>query len=91
MMKLLGIIMLSIVSASNRILSYNHLVNQLGVPSLYYSLFTSKEDLMSFSAGFAELKSKKGVDDQTEYALFSITKTFTATAILQLKGQGLLS
>ncbi len=43
------------------------------------------------NAGFADLATRQSIDDQTIFHWASITKTFTAIAIVQLRDRGLLS
>jgi CubicO group peptidase (beta-lactamase class C family) len=53
-------------------------------PSVQYTLFNVERIIHEFSDGFADIKNKKRVNDYTTYNVFSVTKTFTALAILQL-------
>ncbi len=53
-------------------------------PSVQYTLFNVDRVIHEFSDGFADIKNKKRVNDYTTYNAFSVTKTFTALAILQL-------
>jgi D-alanyl-D-alanine carboxypeptidase len=41
--------------------------------------------------GFADIKKKRRADSKTLYRIASITKTFTATAVMQLRDQGKLA
>ena len=43
------------------------------------------------NAGFADLATRQPIDDQTIFHWASITKTFTAIAIVQMRDRGLLS
>ena len=56
-------------------------------PSIQYILFDKECIIKSYCNGFADIKEKKGVDNNTTYNAFSVTKTFTALAILQLAEQ----
>jgi len=49
-------------------------------------------DVLVWSAGvgFADIATRRGPDTMTLYRIASITKTFTGTAILQLRDEGLL-
>ena len=53
-------------------------------PSVQYTLFNVDRIIHEFSDGFADIKNRKRVNDYTTYNVFSVTKTFTALAILQL-------
>jgi D-alanyl-D-alanine carboxypeptidase len=53
-------------------------------PSLQYLIFNKETILYKFHSGFADIKNQKQTDDQTSYHLFSVTKTFTALAVVQL-------
>lgn len=52
--------------------------------SIQYLFFNANHILYQFQKGFADIKKKRAVDDRTTYHAFSVTKTFTAVAILQL-------
>lgn len=62
----------------------NNEIRKNKTPSLQYTLFNVDRIIHEFSDGFADIKNKKCVSDYTTYHVFSITKTFTALAILQL-------
>ncbi len=57
-------------------------------PSLQYFFFDQDTILNSFRMGFANISHQKRADVNTTYNAFSVTKTFTALAILQLAQQG---
>ncbi|WP_157831527.1 serine hydrolase domain-containing protein [Confluentibacter flavum] len=57
-------------------------------PSVQYCFFTQDTILKSVQMGFADIYGQKKVDKNTTYNAFSITKTFTALAILQLSDRG---
>lgn len=59
-------------------------------PSLQYAFFDSEEIIFSFDEGFADIANQKTVNERTTSNFFSITKTFTALAILQLQDLGIL-
>ena len=59
-------------------------VEQGKTPSVQYIIFDKDSILHQYHAGFADIKTKMHVDDHTTYNAYSITKTFTALAILQL-------
>jgi CubicO group peptidase (beta-lactamase class C family) len=56
-------------------------------PSIQYILFDKDSIIKRFNLGLADIKDKKEVDENTTYNAFSVTKTFTALAILQLAEQ----
>ena len=56
-------------------------------PSVHYIIFNENKVIHKFLGGFAHLKNQKKTSENTAYHLFSITKTFTALAILQLAEQ----
>jgi D-alanyl-D-alanine carboxypeptidase len=57
-------------------------------PSVQYYLFNGNHIIQSFLLGTADIAHKKQVDTNTTYKAFSVTKTFTALAILQLAEKG---
>lgn len=59
-------------------------------PSIQYFIFDQDNIINSFQQGLADIKSQKKVDTNTHYNAFSVTKTFTAIAILQLAENGKL-
>lgn len=56
-------------------------------PSVQYILCDKERIIKRYYIGFADIKEKKGVDNNTTYNVLSVTKTFTALAILQLAEQ----
>jgi len=57
-------------------------------PSVQYFHFNHDSIIKSFQMGFADIAKKKEVDSSVIYNAFSVTKTFTALAILQLSEKG---
>jgi CubicO group peptidase (beta-lactamase class C family) len=53
-------------------------------PSIQYVLFDKDSILTRFSFGYSDIKNNKKVTGNTTYNAFSVTKTFTVLAILQL-------
>lgn len=53
-------------------------------PSIQYAFFDTGKVIYELHYGFKNLKSKEPVEASTHFHLFSITKTFTALAVLQL-------
>ena len=56
-------------------------------PSVQYFIFNQDTIIHKFIGGFADIKNNKKTSKTTTYNLYSITKTFTALAILQLAEQ----
>ena len=65
-----------------------HLINKSKSPSIQYHLFDENQIIHTFQKGFADIKNQIEVTDQTTYNIFSVTKTFTALAIMQLVEKG---
>ncbi len=55
-----------------------------------YFFFDPNHIIHSFRLGFSQIANRKRPDTETTYNAFSVTKTFTALAILQLAQQGKL-
>lgn len=53
-------------------------------PSVNYTIFRKDEVLYNYVNGFADLAKQIPVNEITTYNVFSVTKTFTALAVLQL-------
>jgi len=62
----------------------NQLVQKGKTPSVQYLLFDQDKILHEYKAGFADVANQKKANEKTTYNAFSVTKTFTALAILQL-------
>ena len=56
-------------------------------PSVQYILFDKDSIIKKYSCGLADIVGNKNVNTKTTYNAFSVTKTFTALAILQLAEQ----
>ncbi|MGZ3838185.1 MAG: serine hydrolase domain-containing protein [Flavisolibacter sp.] len=59
-------------------------------PSVQYILFNTQHTLARFSFGLADIGNNKKVEELTTYNAFSVTKTFTALAIMHLGEQKML-
>lgn len=59
-------------------------------PGLYYAFFDTEKVLFEYSGGKADLKTGAPVEPSTAFHAFSVTKTFTAIAVMQLAEQGKL-
>ena len=66
------------------------LINEQNSPSVQYVLFDKQNIISKFSGGLADISGNKPVNDRTTYNAYSVTKTFTALAILQLAEKGKL-
>jgi D-alanyl-D-alanine carboxypeptidase len=68
----------------------NGLVRQNKTPSVQYLLFDQDHLIHQYGAGLADVVNKKRTEEQTTYRAFSVTKTFTALAVIQLAERGKL-
>jgi D-alanyl-D-alanine carboxypeptidase len=59
-------------------------------PGIQYYFFDKDSVIHSYNGGFADIKNKKEISDETTFNAWSVTKTFTALAIVQLAEKGLL-
>lgn len=59
-------------------------------PSVQYAIFDAEHLIHEFSGGHRNLNPEQPVNENTTYNLFSVSKTFTALAIMQLAQQGKL-
>ena len=66
-------------------------VKEHRLPGVAAGLVHGNELTWSFGYGFADVEDRRPPDARTLYRIASITKTFTGTAILQLRDEGLLS
>ena len=60
-------------------------------PSVHYIHFTSENVIYEYCRGFADIKNKINIANRSVFHACSVTKTFTALAILQLEQEGKLS
>jgi len=60
-------------------------------PSIQYTLFNKDSILKRYAFGFADIDNGLEVDENTTYNAYSVTKTFTALAILQIAQRNILS
>ncbi len=65
-------------------------IEKSNTPSLHYIIFDEDTVIYRFHSGFADIKNQIKVDEHTTYHAYSVTKTFTALAILQLAEKGSL-
>jgi D-alanyl-D-alanine carboxypeptidase len=59
-------------------------------PSVQYSIFNQKKIIKRFAFGYSDIENKLVVNKNTTYNAYSVTKTFTALAIMQLAQKGKL-
>lgn len=59
-------------------------------PGVQYYFFNSDSVIYSFEGGFADIEKNMKVTNKSTFGGYSMTKTFTALAILQLAEKGLL-
>ena len=70
---------------------FRSVLSQHGIVGGGFAFVHGAQPATEFSFGLARAGSAKRIDDHTAYNWASITKTFTAIAILQLRDRGLLS
>jgi len=68
----------------------NNRLNKNKSPSIQYSFFNQENIVYNFCGGYSDFLNKKKINDNTTYNAYSVTKTFTALAILQLAEDGKL-
>ena len=66
------------------------IMSEQGVPGVAVGIIRDQQLAWSAGFGFADLASRRPVDQHTLFRVASITKTFTAAAIMQLRDQGKL-
>lgn len=62
-------------------------VEEHKTPSVQYILFNKDKMIHTFRFGLADIKNETPVNENTTYNAYSVTKTFTALAVLQLAEQ----
>lgn len=68
----------------------NILIKQIddnNTPSVQYVIFNKDSVIHRFQYGFADIKKQEKTTENTTYNAYSVTKTFTALAVLQLSEQ----
>src|SRR5262245_7612751 len=60
------------------------------MPSVVAALVRDGEVVWSDAVGLADLETERAAPPETQYRIGSITKTFTAAAVFQLRDEGLL-
>lgn len=66
-------------------------VRKKRTPSIQYSVFDQNSIIKSYAFGFSDIENHKEAGAETTYNAYSVTKTFTALAILQLAQSGILN
>jgi len=69
----------------------DHLIDSDKTPSVHYIHFTSEQLIYEYCKGLANIKDGIQITDRSVFHACSVTKTFTALAILQLEQGGKLS
>ena len=70
---------------------FDSLLSADKTPSVHYIHFTSENVLYEYCQGFAEIKNGMEITERYVFHACSVTKTFTALAILQLEQEGRLN
>lgn len=75
----------SITNKNNKIEDFldSH-INRSNIPGIQYLVMDSHQIIFEYAGGWADLKSQKPLKPSTTMMAYSMTKTFTAAAILQL-------
>lgn len=66
-------------------------IKEKKTPSVQYMIFSKDTIIHKFQDGLADVGNQKTINWNTSFHAFSLTKTFTALAILQLEEKGKLS
>ncbi len=69
---------------NNRLISKNF-------PGIQYIVISADSTIFNYNAGLFDIKAKKPVETKTTMMIYSMTKTFTAAAILQLADKNIIS
>ena len=64
------------------------LIRKSKTPGIQYVVVDSNSTIMDYASGFADIKQNIRLEPRTTMMAYSMTKTFTAVAILQLVGSG---
>jgi D-alanyl-D-alanine carboxypeptidase len=68
----------------------NDEIKKRRTPSVQYSIFDQTSIIKRYSFGYSDIENKLKVNKDTTYNAYSVTKTFTALAIMQLAQQAKL-
>jgi len=69
----------------------NDLIQRHKSPSVQYVFFNKDSQIYHFQSGYSDVKDQIKTDPSITYNAYSVTKTFTALAILQLAQKGKLN
>ena len=58
------------------------------IPGIQYVMVDAGSTLINYAGGFSDIKNQLQINPNTTMMAYSMTKTFTAVAILQLAEQG---
>jgi len=64
---------------------------QINEPGIQYKIMDANRTIFEYANGLSKIKEQKKMSNMTTMAAFSMTKTITAIAVLQLREQGKLS
>lgn len=78
------------INEVNEKINFAPVVAKMKSPSVYYCMVNADAVLHTYSSGYSDIIRRTKPDSQTQYAIFSATKPFTAIAILRLQESGLL-
>ena len=59
-------------------------IDQYKTPCISYHIFDKYKTIYHFESGLANIGKQRKVNDKTTFKAFSVTKTFTALAVIQL-------
>ena len=91
-MKRLSILLIMVLASHTSSEVINEQVDKhLNSPAFYYAVVSPHSIEYTYSKGKLNLTAKREIDEEVQFPLFSITKTFTAVAILQLEEKGKLN
>jgi len=65
-------------------------ISKNNTPGLQYYFFDEESIIFNYSGGYSDILKQEKVTDETTFNAYSVTKTFTALAILQLEEKGLI-
>ncbi|MCG8326657.1 MAG: beta-lactamase family protein [Chitinophagales bacterium] len=85
-MKISSFILLMTLFSFNSQAQYQQIIKkQVDAPAVYYAVLNKDTLLHEYTLGNLSLKESPAIDENSQFALFSITKIFTAIAVLQLQ------
>ncbi|MEP0365742.1 MAG: serine hydrolase domain-containing protein [Cyclobacteriaceae bacterium] len=89
-MKTITLFMLMTIVATSCDTSSNGF-DELDAPAVYYGAVSQDSVLCTYKKGNLSITNNQAIDKHSQFALFSITKTFTAISIMQLVENGRIS